>query len=114
MSLIIWLPLEGHPYEPLLEGEEEQPQDGFEVISQWIGEDAYEKTSQGNPKRRYWLQLLGRGIHDRKAVLVVYGIPSPPEVTEEHVEDAVSYLGWPDFHWERKHRGAAWIYQMET
>jgi hypothetical protein len=110
MSLIIWLPLEGHAYEPVLRGEEEQPEDGFQVISQWIGEDAYEKTSQCNPKRRYWLQLLGRGANDRKALLTVYGIPVPPEVNEEHIEDAVSYLGWPDFTSEPKHRGCAWIF----
>lgn len=112
MSLIVWLPLnEDHPYYPHLLGEEEQPEDGFRVISQWIGEDSYEKTVTGHAKRRYWLQLLGRGKHDRKALLTVYGSPVPPEVAQEHVEDAISNLGWPDFRWEPKSRGRAWIFR---
>jgi len=68
----------------------------------------------GKRKRRYWLQLLARGINDRKALLTVFGVPAPPQVTEEHVEDAVSYLGWGEFRWEEKHLGAAWIFKKSA
>lgn len=112
MSLIIWLPLnEDHPYYPHLSQDREQLDDGFETLSEWIGEDSYEEPVSGKRKRRYWLQLFGRGANDRKALLCVFGTPAPPEVTLEHVEDAISYLGWDGFTWENKHRGAAWIFK---
>lgn len=114
MAAIVWLPLnEDHPYYVHHLGWEEKPHDGFEVISQWIGEDANNVNDNGIRRRTYWLQILGRGANDRKALLTCYGIPAPPEVTQQHIDDAKRYLGWENVTWEIKHRGAAWIYREE-
>jgi hypothetical protein len=112
MAAIVWLPLdEDHPYHATHAGWEEKPHDGFELHSQWIGEDANEKSATGIRRRKYWLQVLTRGLNDGKALLTVYGIPVPPEVTQEHVDDAKKYLGWEKVTWEIKHRGVAWIFR---
>ncbi len=112
MAAIVWLPLdEDHPYHASLTGWEEKPHEGFEVLSQWIGEDANDKSESGIRRRRYWLQVLGRGANDRKALLTVYGIPSPPVVNQEHINEAVKYLGWEGVTWEIKLRGTAWIFR---
>lgn len=108
--LIVWLPFdEEHPYYASFHDIQEQPDDGFELIDSWIGEDSTEVNEQGKRKRLYWLQLLARGAHDRKAILIVFGVPVPPEVNEMHVEDAVSQLGWDDFAWRTVRIGKAEI-----
>jgi hypothetical protein len=115
MSMIMWLPFdEEHPYWPHLKDEFEKPEDGFELISQWIGEDAYDVNPSGKRARKYWLQLLGRGKNDRKALLTAFGKPLPPEITDEHIQDAASILPFKYFRWERKSIGTAWILPDES
>lgn len=112
-EFIVWLPLAGHPYEHLVSESLEGPHDGWTPDGQWIGQDRPEDDPV-KPKRKYFLEHFCRGMNDRKALLRVYGIPVPPEVTEDHVREAVSFLGWPWFEWEPKHRGAAWLYRRES
>lgn len=112
MPPIQWQPMTPDSvYYASLEEIFEKPQDGYEVIEHWTGVEVESQPETGKQRRRYWLQVLARGLNDRKALLSVFGIPAPPEVNQAHIDDALSHLGWENYQWEQKQLGSAWIFK---
>ncbi|MCR9292887.1 MAG: hypothetical protein NXI32_09220 [bacterium] len=123
MSLIEWVPEDRHRFSGNLPAMQ-SPEENFVYQGCWVGEDCYDRKS-GN---WFVLQLFehrcnldaepdNRDFFGAGQIAILHGQRYDPigflEVTREHCEDAIAFLGWPGFRAKRHENGKDMILYRE-